>query len=300
MKTTGSSNLSSGWFAVPLLAAAIVSTAFAQEAQPTGASESANPPSAQSEPAEPPQQQPSAVNSSPSAKEGFWGHLNPFARKKWVRKQTDLIHDQLNELDEVNAKNSRDILDVDTRAQSGIRRAQASADAANQTAAAAASTAQQADVTAKRADGHVTELNGKVDGLDQYHMIASTEIQFKGGQPVLTTEARRKLDDLAAGIKGQHGYILELEAHSPIAGSMGIERSARLGEAVKRYLVTSHEIPVYRLHTVALGNARSEGDESSKHARVSAVRVRIMENSLASGSTPASSGMAMSSSPGAR
>ena len=29
----------------------------------------------------------------------------------------------------------------------------------------------------------------------------------------------------------------------------------RLAEAVERYLVTEHQIPVYRMHFVALGNA---------------------------------------------
>ncbi len=45
-----------------------------------------------------------------------------------------------------------------------------------------------------------------------------------------------------------------MEAHSPAAGSAGIQSSERLAEAVKRYLVTEHQIPVYRMHSVALGN----------------------------------------------
>ena len=34
------------------------------------------------------------------SKEGFWGHMNPLARKKWVKRQTDPIKDQVNELDQ--------------------------------------------------------------------------------------------------------------------------------------------------------------------------------------------------------
>src|SRR5487761_1333595 len=30
--------------------------------------------------------------------EGFWGHMNPFARKKWVHRQIDPVKDRLNEL----------------------------------------------------------------------------------------------------------------------------------------------------------------------------------------------------------
>src|SRR6202035_1985690 len=36
-----------------------------------------------------------------SAREGFWGRVNPFARKKYVRLQTEPIRDRVNELDEL-------------------------------------------------------------------------------------------------------------------------------------------------------------------------------------------------------
>jgi len=42
-------------------------------------------------------------------KEGFWGRVNPFARKKWVNDRVEPIKGQLSELDEVNARNGRDI-----------------------------------------------------------------------------------------------------------------------------------------------------------------------------------------------
>ncbi|HEV2620354.1 MAG TPA: hypothetical protein VGU23_10505, partial [Acidobacteriaceae bacterium] len=54
------------------------------------------------------------------SKEGFWGHMNPFARKKWVAREVDPIKDRTNELDQLQAKNANDIRDVDSRAQSGI------------------------------------------------------------------------------------------------------------------------------------------------------------------------------------
>ena len=82
-------------------------------------------------------------------KEGFWGRVYPFARKKWVKRQIDPINDRLSELDEVNAKNAQDIKDVDARAQAGIRKAQSAADAANQVAMAANTQAQNASSTAQ-------------------------------------------------------------------------------------------------------------------------------------------------------
>jgi outer membrane protein OmpA-like peptidoglycan-associated protein len=233
------------------------------------------------------QQQPAASTSLTPGREGFWGRVNPWARKKWVKKQTDPINDRLTELDALNAKNSKDIQDVDSRAQAGIRQAQSTADAANQTATAANGQAQQAGAAAQGAAGHVDQLNGTVNGLDQYHQVTEADVKFRGGLPILSADAKKQLDDLAATVNGQHGYILEVEAHSPATGSAGIQSSQRLAEAVKRYLLTEHQIPVYRMHAVALGNALSADaatqDPSAKteRVRVSSVHVRLMENSLA-------------------
>jgi len=281
-----------GRLAVLLLASAISVPAVAQ-AQSSGQQPQNTPPSA-TQPS--PEASPSS-NTSNTSKEGFWGHLNPFARKKWVHRQIDPLKDRLNELDEVNAKNARDIKDVDARAQAGIQKAQSTADAANQTATAAGQQAQQANSTAQTAANHVNQLNGTVAGLDQYRQVNETEIPFRGGQPILSKSAKDTLDQLAASITGHQGYILEIEAHSPAAGSAGIQNSERLAEAVKRYLVTEHQIPVYRMHAVAMGNAVDQAntsDDNGKPARVkaSSVSIRLMENSLAAQESTSPHGVA--------
>jgi outer membrane protein OmpA-like peptidoglycan-associated protein len=267
-----------GQFAALVLATAIGIPALAQESQPAGSNQSTPPAAAD-------QSLPQAAPYIPPAKEGFWGHVNPFARKVWVRKQTDPINNRLSELDEVNAKNARDIKDVDDRATAGINKAQSQADAANQTATAAGVQAQNANGIATTASGHVDQLNSTVSGLDKYHQVTDVDITFRAGNPVLSADAKKTLDDLAMGVTGQDGYILELEAHSPHTGSTGIQSSQRLAESIERYLVTEHQIPVYRMHFVALGNAQvvSAGDEASATTpkRISDVHVRLMENSLA-------------------
>ncbi|HVC46508.1 MAG TPA: OmpA family protein [Terracidiphilus sp.] len=267
-------NMFPGQIAVLILASAMAIPAVAQQAQPAGQPQD-TPPSVS--------QQPSPSASQPATdKEGFWGHLNPFARKKWVHKRIDPLRDQLSELDEVNARNSKDIKDVDSRAQAGIQRAQNSADQANQAALAAGSQAQTANGLAEGASSHVAQLNTTVNGLDQYHKINDVEVAFRSGSPVLSAAARKQLDDLATSLTGHEGYIIEMEAHAPGRGSVGIQHSERLAEAVERYLVTQHQIPVYRMHYVALGNVRSaEASDDSGPVHHSSVHIRLMENSLA-------------------
>ena len=44
---------------------------------------------------------------APPSREGFWGRVNPFARKNYVKRQTEPIRDRVNELDELTAANSK-------------------------------------------------------------------------------------------------------------------------------------------------------------------------------------------------
>lgn len=222
-------------------------------------------------------------------KEGFWGHLQPFARKKWVHRQTQPINDRLTELDEVNAKNAKDIQDVDARAQAGIRQAQSTAEAANQAATAAGAKAEQASTVAQGASGKVDQINTTVNGLDQYKPVSEIDVPFRGGSPILTAKAKQNLEQVLSSVQGRQGYIIEVEAHSPARGAAGIANSQRFASVVSRYLV-EHDIPVYRVHSVALGNAPVEvaandqagnGEAAPQRIRTSSVHIRVMENSLA-------------------
>ncbi|MDR3717855.1 MAG: hypothetical protein P4K98_03580, partial [Bryobacteraceae bacterium] len=57
-----------------------------------------------------------------------------------------------------------------------------------------------------------------------------------------------------------------------------------------------HQIPVYRMHFVALGNVEvaSTGDEDSRPVRKSDVHVRLMANSLAAQGAASPQGVASS------
>ncbi len=294
MKSANEVRLFPRQLAVIALASAIAIPVWAQQSQPsTAASPNPVPSAADQQPS------PMPMTEQPlsAPKEGFWGRIYPFARKKWVKRQTDPINDRLSELDDVNAKNAQYIKDVDARAQAGIRKAQSAAEAANQLAMAANTQAQNANGTAQSASTHVDEINTTVSGLDQYHQATDIEIKFHGSSPTLTSDSKAELDQLASSLTGREGYILEMEAHSPQAGSAGIQSSERLAEAVKRYLVTEHQIPVYRMHSVALGNevemastATGDQDQKPERVRVSSVHLRLMENSLAAraGASPQS------------
>ncbi len=191
----------------------------------------------------------------PETREGFWGHLNPFARKKYVQRQMTPIRNRVNELDELTADNARSIKDVDARAQAGIQQASAKAKEADQHAVAANNQAQQADQTAQQASNRLNQVEQVVGNLDQYQLASETEIRFPAGHTTLGPKAKAALDDMAADLSGQKGYVIEVQGFSPSRGQAGIQSSQTMANAVVRYLVEQHNVPVYCIFVMGMGNA---------------------------------------------
>jgi len=220
------------------------------------------------------------------SKEGFWGHMNPFARKKWVAREVDPIRDRTNELDQLQAKNANDIKDGDSRATAGINKAMMAANTADQHAADAANRANTAQTTATGASAHAEKLNGTVSNLDQYTPVTSTDVKFAPGRTALGPQGKATLDDMATKLNGEKGYIIEVQGFS----RGGVPASQAMADSVVRYLVTEHQVPLYRVYRTGLGrNATPDKDKTATAdtsngdtALVNGVRVTLLHNSLAS------------------
>lgn len=208
--------------------------------------------------------------------EGFWGHLNPFARKKYVQRQLGPVRERVNELDELTANNTKAIKDVDSRAQEGIRMADAKASLADQHAIDAGNRAQTANQTAQQASARLGTVEQVVTNIDQYKPVTETEILFRPGQMVLSKKAKDALDQLAENVKGQKGYVVEVQGFSSGSGQTAIQNSQHLADSVVRYLVLNHEIPVYRIYVLGMGNApRPATAEGEKPRRTTGGRVEV-------------------------
>ena len=233
----------------------------------------------------------------PDIHEGFWGKMNPFARKKYVQRQTAPIRDRINELDELTASNSKMIKDVDSRAQQGIQLASAKANEADLHAIDAGNKATAAQQTAQSAHTRLNTVEQVVTNIDQYQASTQTEIRFKTGQTLLSQNAKQALDEMAVPLKSQRGYIIEVQGFSSGHGQTAISNSQKMAESVVRYLVLNHEIPVYRIYLVGMGNAPTQAAsaDTKPAKRVSGGRVEIsllknnLEQLASSGTAPATS-----------
>jgi outer membrane protein OmpA-like peptidoglycan-associated protein len=218
------------------------------------------------------------------SKEGFWGHMNPFARKKWVNRQTAPIKDQVNELDQLQAKNANDIKDVDSRSQAGIKNAMNSANTADQHAQDAANRANSAQTLASNASTRTDSLNHTVGNLDQYQTVSSTSVKFAAGRTALGPTGKSDLDNLATTLGNEKGYIIEVQGYS----KSGVQTSQAMADSVVRYLVTEHQVPVYRIYKTGLGK-NTEKPADGEQAVVNGVRVTLLHNSLATMSSDSAS-----------
>jgi outer membrane protein OmpA-like peptidoglycan-associated protein len=222
------------------------------------------------------------------SKEGFWGHMNPFARKKWVNRQTAPIKDQVNELDQLQAKNANDIKDVDSRAQAGIKNAMNAANTADQHAQDAANRANAANQVASNASTRTDALGNTVGNLDQYQTVSSTSVKFASGRTTLGPTGKSDLDALATTLAGEKGYIIEVQGYS----RAGVQTSQAMADSVVRYLVTEHQVPMYRIYRTGLGK-NTETSADGETAITNGVRVTLLHNSLATmGGTTASNSAA--------
>ena len=216
---------------------------------------------------------------APPSREGFWGRVNPFARKRYVQRQTEPIRDRVNELDDLTAANSKSIKDTDSRAQAGIKLASDKADTADQHAVDAGNKATAAQQSAQQVTARVQTVESVVSNIDQYKASNQTEIRFRPGQTILSKNAKDAIDTMATSVKGQRGYIIEVQGFSSGKGQTAITTSQKMAESVVRYLVLTHEIPVYRIYLVGMGNAPA-ADDNGKHVSGGRVEISLLKNDL--------------------
>jgi outer membrane protein OmpA-like peptidoglycan-associated protein len=207
---------------------------------------------------------------------------HPFARKAWIKRYLAPVRDRLNELDEITNEDAVRIKDMDARSQRGIQLASDKADLANQHASDASTRAQAAHTSATQASARVAGEEQVVSNLDQYHGSAQTEIRFRPGQTVLSKQAKDALDEMAAPLKNQHGYVLEIHGYASGRGQTAIASSQKMADSVVRYLVETHQVPVYRIFVVGMGDAPLAGDPAAKRISGGRVEINLLKNDLVS------------------
>ncbi len=205
------------------------------------------------------------------------------ASKKYVRNETAPTVNKVNELDDLTAKNSRDIKDLDQRAQQGIAQANEKAGTADQKAQSAAQAAQQAQQSASTASNGVNALTNTVANLDNYHPVAQTTVNFGFDKADLTRAARQKLDSLASQLQNAQHWIIVLDGNTDSVGpaAYNYQLSQRRADSVINYLASKYGVPAHKIYLIGLGKDKPVASNSSSKGRAEnrRVEVKIMSNS---------------------
>jgi len=216
------------------------------------------------------------------------------ATKKYVRNETTPIINNVNELDDQTAKNTRDIRDTDSRAQQGVAQVNFKAQAADQKALAAGQAADQANQSATQAANRVTSLAGTVENLDNYKPVTETTVLFGFDKAELTRKDKQTLDDLGAQLQNQRHYIVQVEGYTDSTGpaDYNYQLSQKRADAVIHYLATKHNVPAHKIFLIGLGkdNPVAQNTSAAGRAKNRRVDVRLMENSLTESADAGSSG----------
>jgi outer membrane protein OmpA-like peptidoglycan-associated protein len=199
------------------------------------------------------------------------------ATKKYVKTQTAPLVEHTDRLDQQTGENSRQIRDVDQRAQSGIQHAQGAADTASQQAQNASQQAGVASTAANNAVHRADSLESVVKGLDNYKQMGNVAITFGFDKAELTRADREQLDQFAAQIGQQGGYVLEVTGGTDSVGSSeyNYELSQRRADAVVRYLAAKHGIPAHRFYLIGIGKDKAVASNRTASGRKQNRRVEV-------------------------
>lgn len=152
--------------------------------------------------------------------------------------------------------------------------------------------AKAAQETADSAVAGVNATNERISALDDYEPQTVAAVNFKTGSAILSTDAKTQLDDIATKALNAKGYVLEVSGYADTTGSIqrNIMLSQRRADAVIRYLVENHNIPLRRIVTpYGFGESHAIADNTTREGRAQNRRVEIkllVNKGLTQPSTP--------------
>lgn len=206
------------------------------------------------------------------------------ATKKYVQTTTAPIQSKVDQVGDQTNKNSQsitqtntDVKGVDERAQSGISAAKEQAMTAQNSAQSAMAKANDASTLANQDSEEIKTLRTQVTNLDDYKQVGDVTIPFAFNKYTLTPKDKEDLDNLMTNASKNKRFFIAVEGFTDRTGSREYNEtlSRKRADAVSAYLVEKHDIPIYRIHMIGLGEAKPVDEAHTRAARAKNRRVEI-------------------------
>jgi outer membrane protein OmpA-like peptidoglycan-associated protein len=200
------------------------------------------------------------------------------ATKTWVQQQVTPIDKKVAEVDANSQK--RDAQQVSDLGKTN-QMVDEDAKKLSSTTEIARTADNQANGAMSKADKNAKDLGdlrSVIANIDDYKASgAPTVVHFAIGKSVISKDDKAKLDAVASSVGSTQRYFITVEGYTDQTGNalMNDRLSRERADAVIAYLVGSHNIPVYRMHTVGLGQQKLIDEGKGRAAREASRRVEI-------------------------
>lgn len=157
----------------------------------------------------------------------------------------------------------------------------------DQNAQAIASNKETADAADKRSTDamnlgqhhttQINDLNNVIANFDQYKKTDQAVVLFGFNRHNLTDAGKAELDKVASDVQGLQRYVITVRGYTDQTGAATYNNhlSNLRAESVIRYLVGMHNVPVYRIHMVGLGESDLIGGGKTRQDRKDSRRVEV-------------------------
>lgn len=138
--------------------------------------------------------------------------------------------------------------------------------------------AKAAQDTADAAIEGVNATNTRISAIDEFVVQSSATVLFRVNSAVLSPEGKAQLDEVATASMQLKGYVIEVTGFASAEGNARANKtlSERRAQAVKDYLIMTHNIPLRRIGTsYGYGTLQPVADNSTREGREANRRVEV-------------------------
>lgn len=199
------------------------------------------------------------------------------ATKGYVRKSIEPIDQKVEQVDQNSQKrDSSQVADIGKTNQT-LDEDEKKLSATDEIAKTADATSKGAMSKANQNSKDLSDLRTVVANIDDYKPMNSSVVHFGINKDTLTKDEKAKLDDVATQVGSLQRYFITVEGFTDQTGGAAYndQLSRQRANQVISYLVGSHDIPVYRIHMVGLGEQKLIDEGKGRKAREESRRVEI-------------------------
>jgi OOP family OmpA-OmpF porin len=199
------------------------------------------------------------------------------ATKNYVKQTIQPIDQKVDQVDKASqSRDSTQVADINKTNQV-VDEDEKKLSATDEIAKTADGTAKGALAKANQNTKDLNDLRNVVANIDDYKPGNQTVVHFATAKDTLTKDEKAKLDEIATQIGSQPRYFITVEGFTDQTGDKAFndQLSRARANQVISYLVGSHDVPVYRIHMVGLGDQKLIDEGKGKDARKASRRVEI-------------------------